>query len=98
ETYPQIKFKSLDFKKLSATKYKLGGNLTIRNVTRFVNWEVTTAGLQKDPWGNTKAGFQAKLTVDRFDYGLKWNTLTETGGAVVGKNVTITVNVEFKKS
>lgn len=98
EKFPQIKFKSKGFKKLKDNKYALNGDLTIRDITKNVDWAVITSGIQKDPWGNTKAGFKATLIINRFDYGLKWNTLTEAGGAVVGKDVTIKVNVEFAKS
>ncbi len=97
EKFPQIKFKSTSFKKLSGNKYLLKGDLTIRDVTKSVSWAVISNGEHKDPWGNVKAGFKASLTVNRLDYGLKWNTLTETGGAVVGSDVKITVNVEFAK-
>lgn len=97
EQFPQIKFKSTGFKKISGNKYALTGNLTIRDITKPVTWAVIGSPTQKDPWGNIKAGFKASVTVNRFDYNLKWNTLTEAGGAVVGKDVTIKVNVEFAK-
>ena len=48
--------------------------------------------------GGTHAGFKAKTTINRFDYNLKWNAATETGGAVVGKEVEITLNIDMKKS
>jgi polyisoprenoid-binding protein YceI len=54
-------------------------------------------GITKDPWGSTKAGFKATATINRLDYGLKWNTLTEAGGAVVGPEVMIKINAEFAK-
>ena len=97
EKYPQIKFKSKSFKKLAGNKYLLTGDLTIRDITKSVSWSVISKPMVKDPWGNNKAGFTASLTVNRFDYNLKWNTLTEAGGAVVGKDVKIKVNVEFAK-
>jgi polyisoprenoid-binding protein YceI len=95
EKFPQMTFKSTSFKKVSGNKYELEGDLTIRDVTKRVKFDVTFGGTIKDPWGNTKAGFKAKGTVNRFDYNLKWNTLTEAGGAVVGKEVEITLNLEF---
>lgn len=98
DKFPQIKFKSKSFKKVDGNKYVLNGDLTIRDITKNVDWAVITSGIQKDPWGNTKAGFKATIIINRFDYGLKWNTLTEAGGAVVGQDVTIKVNVEFAKS
>ncbi|UPT68786.1 MAG: YceI family protein [Sphingobacteriales bacterium JAD_PAG50586_3] len=97
DKFPNIKFKSTKFKKLAGNKYLLTGDLTIRDITKSVSWSVVSKPTVKDPWGNIKAGFTASLTVNRFDYNLKWNTLTEAGGAVVGKDVNIKVNVEFAK-
>jgi polyisoprenoid-binding protein YceI len=51
----------------------------------------------KDPWGNTKAGFKITGELNRFDYGLKFNALTELGGAVVGETVRLNINIEVDK-
>jgi polyisoprenoid-binding protein YceI len=95
EKYPQMSFKSVSLKKVSGNKYVLEGDLTIRDITKRVKFDVTYGGTVKDPWGNTKAGFKATGKINRFDYNLKWNTLTEAGGAVVGKEVSITINLEL---
>jgi polyisoprenoid-binding protein YceI len=95
EKYPKMTFKSILMKKTGDKKYELFGNLTIRDVTKKVKFIVTYGGTVKDPWGNTKAGFKATATINRLEYGLKWNTLTEAGGAVVGSDVTININAEF---
>jgi len=97
EKFPTMTFKSVSFKKVSGNKYALLGDLTIRDVTKRVTFDVIYGGTVKDPYGNIKAGFKATTVIDRFDYGLKWNALIETGGAAVGKDVTITVNVELAK-
>ncbi|MDB5232160.1 MAG: YceI family protein [Chitinophagaceae bacterium] len=96
--YPNMSFKSTAFKKLSGNKYALYGNLTIRNVTKPVKFNVTYGGTGKDGYGNTKAGFKAVAVINRFDYGLKWNTLTEAGGASVGKDITIDLKLEFAQA
>ena len=93
--YPNINFKSTSFKKLSGNKYVLTGNLTIRDKTKPVKFDVVYGGTIKDPYGNNRAGFKATTVVNRFDYDLKWNKLTEAGGAVVGKDVTIDVKLEI---
>jgi polyisoprenoid-binding protein YceI len=98
EKYPQMTFKSVSFKKVSGNKYKLTGNLTIRDVTRSVTFDVTYGGTANDGYGNTKAGFKATAVIDRLDYNLKWNKLTETGGSVVGKDITIDLKLEFAKA
>lgn len=98
ESYPKMTFKSASFKKKSGNKYTLTGDLTIRNVTKKVIFDVTYGGTAKDPYGNTKAGFKATGKINRLEYGLKWNTLTEAGGAVVGKDVNIQLNLQFALS
>ena len=97
EKYPQIKFVSTSFKKISDNKYKLIGNFTMKDVTKPVELAVTYNGTITDPWGNPRAGFKITGTMDRFNYNLKWNSLMEAGGAVVGKNIDILVNVEVVK-
>lgn len=96
EKYPTIKFESTSFKPVSGKKYKLTGNLTIRDVTKPVTFDVTYGGSISTSKGN-KAGFKATTTINRFDYNLKWNNATETGGLVVGKEVEITVKVELNE-
>ncbi len=98
EKYPKMTFKSKSFKKVKGNQYKLVGDLTIRDVTKTVTFDVTFGGVAKDPWGNTKAGFKGTTTIKRLDYKLTWNKLLETGGAVVSDDVVITVNIELNKS
>ncbi len=95
EKYPNMTFVSTSFKKKSGSTYELTGNLTIRDVTKKVTFAVKYGGTTKDPYGNTKAGFKATGSINRLAYGLKWNNLTEAGGAVVGADVDLTVNLEM---
>jgi polyisoprenoid-binding protein YceI len=97
EKFPKISFTSTSFKKLKGNNYELLGNLTIRDVTKAVKLSATYGGSVKDPWGQTKAGFVVKGSIKRLAYGLKWNTLTEIGGAVVSDDVALKINVEFTK-
>ncbi len=97
EKYPQMTFTSTSFKKVKGNIYSLEGNLTIRDVTKKVRFAVVYGGTVTDPWGNVKAGFNASSKVSRKEYGLKWNTLTEAGGAVVGDQVNIILHMEFGK-
>ncbi len=97
ENFPEIRFESASVKKLNNEKYKLSGNLTIKGITKPIELDVTYGGQIKDPWGNTRAGFNVKGSLNRFDYGLKWNNLLETGGAVVGKNINIICDIEVIK-
>jgi polyisoprenoid-binding protein YceI len=96
EKYPKMKFKSKSFKKVSGNKYKLIGDLTIRDVTKTVEFDVVYGGTINDPWGNTKAGFKLMGKINRQDYNLKWNTLTEAT-SVVSNDIEIVVKVELTK-
>jgi polyisoprenoid-binding protein YceI len=94
EKYPTIKFESTSMKPLGNNKYELKGNLTIRDVTKPVTFQVSHGGVIAGGRGR-KAGFKATTTINRFDYNLKWDRATETGGLVVGKEVEVTVKVEL---
>lgn len=98
EQFPKMTFKSVAWKKLDDKRYELEGDLTIRDITRRVTFAVVFGGTIKDPWGNVKAGFKATTTINRFEYGLKWNGLTEAGGMTVGKDVAIVLNLEFTQN
>lgn len=95
EKFPNMTFVGTSFKKKSGSAYELTGDLTIRDVTKKVTFAVKYGGTTKDPYGNTKAGFKATGTINRLQYGLKWNTLTEAGGAVVGSDIDLTINLEM---
>lgn len=97
EKYPQMVFKSKSMKKVSDNKYKLAGDLTIRDVTKQVELDVKYNGTVKDPWGNTKAGFKVTGVIDRFDYNLKWDKSIETGSLVVGKDVELVIDLQLVK-
>lgn len=96
--FDKIAFKSTSFKKTAGNKYVLAGNLTLHGVTKPVKFNVTYGGIAKDGYGNIKAGFKASTVINRFDYGLKWNALTEAGGATVGKDVTLNLKLEFAQN
>ena len=95
--YPQMTFKSTSVKSLGGNKYQLNGNLTIRDVTKPVTFDVTYGGTVKTQMG-TKAGFKAKTTINRFDYNLKWNNALEAGSLVVDKEVEIAINLELNQA
>jgi len=97
DEYPTIDFKGL-LKKADQNIYKLTGPLSIRGVAKNVELGVEFGGIIKDPWGNTKAGFELNGKINRKDFGLSWNALTETGGVVVGEEVKLHLNVELTKS
>lgn len=94
EKNPKLVFDSTGVEMLGKDKAKVKGNLTISGVTKPVTLEVEIAGQVKDPWGNTRTAFEAKTSINRSDFGLKWNQALETGGVVVGEKVDIVAEVE----
>ena len=97
EKFPAITFKSTSVEKTGEDTYKITGDLTIRDVTKQVVLDTKYNGQVTDPMGNVKCGFRATTTIDRFDYGVKWNRAIETGGLIAGKDVHITLLLEFGK-
>lgn len=95
EKYPTLTFKSKSLKKVSDNKYKLTGDLTMRDVTKEVVLDVKFNGLVKDMSGNTRAGFKITGELNRMDYGLKFNALLGTGDAVVGNTVELDINIQL---
>ncbi len=96
EKFPQIKFVSTSFTPLGGNKYKLVGNLTIRDVTKTVTFDVKYGGTV-NMYG-VHAGFKATTTINRQDYNLKFAGKTQSGESIVGDNVDITINADFKKA
>ena len=96
EKFPQMKFQSTSFKPVGGNKYKLDGNLTIRDVTKPVSFDVTYGGSINTQRG-AKIGFKANTTINRFDYNLKWDRATEAGGLVVAKDVVVSINGQFNE-
>jgi polyisoprenoid-binding protein YceI len=99
EKFPNITFKSTRVTKKSHGEFEVEGDLTIHGVTRKVTLGVEAPSApQKDPWGGTRIGVEATTKINRKDFGLVWNATLETGGFMVGDEVTITLDVEFVKS
>jgi polyisoprenoid-binding protein YceI len=97
EKYPEITFVSTKIAAKTKNQFDVTGNLTIRGVTKQITLPVTYLGEEKDPYGNTKAGFETGITISRQDYGLVWNKVLESGGVLVGDTVEIAVNLEAAK-
>jgi len=96
DQFSAITFSQGELKKLGNT-YKLIGNLTIRDFTKAVELDVELGGTAKDPWGNVKAGFEIIGKINRKEFGLTWNALTEAGGMVVGEEVKLQMNIQLVK-
>ncbi len=99
EKFPEMKFESTTLEKTAtANEYKMHGNLTIRDLTKPVVFDLEFAGLvPKDPFGNTKAGFFISGSINRQDFGLKFNVLLGTGNLAVSDKVKINIPVQLLK-
>ncbi|MCB0571979.1 MAG: YceI family protein [Phaeodactylibacter sp.] len=95
EQYPKITFDNGILRKVKGGSYKLQGGLTIRDVTRQVELDVDYNGTVKDPWGNAKAGFEISGQLNRKDFGLVWNAITEAGSMLVAEEVKLAISVQL---
>jgi polyisoprenoid-binding protein YceI len=99
EKFPTLSFKSTRIRLIRDGELAVEGGLTIRGVTRNVSFAVEgPTGAAKDPWGNTRVAVSATAKINRKDFGLTWNTALETGGILVGDEVTIALDVQFVKA
>jgi polyisoprenoid-binding protein YceI len=97
DNHPKIAFNSDHLEKIDVDEYKLYGTLTMRGVSKDVILNVEFGGLTKDPWGNDRAGFSVTGKINRYDFGISFGAVTETGGLLLGDEVKIIANVQFIK-
>lgn len=97
ENHKEISFQSTSFKQKDDDEYELKGILTIKGISKEVSLAVEFGGINKDPWGNEKAGFSINGKINRKDWGLNWNAALETGGVLVSEDVKIAGEVQFVK-
>jgi len=99
DKFPILSFKSTHVSKTGEAELAVDGDLSIHGVTRKALFEVEGPSAPiKDPWGSTRIGISATTRIHRKDFGLTWNAALETGGIMVGEEVTITLDVEFIKA
>lgn len=96
-TFPTMTLVSTGFDK-SGDDFVMHADLTIRGVTKSVDFELEFTGVGQDPWGNTRAGFGATTTINRKDFGIEWNAALETGGVLVGDKIQIEIDAQIVKS
>ena len=94
--YPRISFQSTSFKK-DGDDYQLRGDLTIKDITKPVTLDVEYGGSATDFYGNEKAGFEITGKINRKDFGLTWDGVTEAGAIVVGEDIKLSINLQFAK-
>lgn len=94
EQYPEWNFTSKSLTQ-SGEEFTLTGDLTIKGVTKEVEFDVEFNGIARDPFGLLRAGLEAKTVISRKDFGITWNAALETGGVLVGDKVTINLDLSF---
>ena len=97
DTYPKITFTSTSISKTGADTYQVVGDLTIKGVTKSIDFEVELSGPVKDPWGNTRVGLEGRTEVNRKDWGITWNAPLEAGGILVSDKMTLEFEVSAVK-
>jgi polyisoprenoid-binding protein YceI len=96
--HPNLRYASRRIERLGTNELRVVGDLTIAGVTREVPLDVSYGGHAKDPWGNEKALFSARATIERQAFGLGWNQLLEAGGVLVGDRVEIEIELQAVKA
>ncbi len=93
DNHPKLTFTSTSISAVDATTYRVTGDLTIKDVTREVTFDLTFTGAATDPFGNERIGFEGEVAVNRKDWNLTWNAALEAGGVLVSENVTLEFEV-----
>ncbi len=93
EAHPTIDFVSTGVR-VEGGDFKVDGNLTMRGITNRVTFDFDFGGFGGDPYGNYKGGATAKTVINREDFGLAYNAALETGGVLLGEQVTITLELQ----
>lgn len=97
EKYGELKFTGTSLNRVDDEHYLLKGILEIKDIQKEVSFDVEFGGINKDPWGNTKAGFSLNGKINRKDWELNWNAALEAGGVMVSDEVRISADVQFVK-
>jgi polyisoprenoid-binding protein YceI len=98
ERFPEITFRSTVVEHIEGDRWRITGDLTIRDITREVVLDTEYEGQIKDAYGKQRAAFSADTELNRKDFGLNWNGLIEAGGVVVGDKVRVTLNIAAVRS
>jgi len=96
--HPHIRFHSTRISRTRDDVFAVEGALTIRGVTRPITLTVHRGGRARDPWGAERVAYSATTTISRKDFGLNWNQVLETGGVLVGDEVTISIDLELVRA
>ena len=90
-----MRFNSKTVEQIDVKTYNITGDLTIRGITKTVVFKSIYGGTITGTLGKTRSDWQASTTINRFDFGLKWDEIIETGGLIVGKEIRIKLDAQF---
>ncbi len=94
DLYPKIIFESTSFVNVGGSDYKMIGNLTLKGVTKPIELNVEYGGAQDNGHGILKHGFEVTGIINRMEFGMTWNKLTDTGGLGLGENIKLIANIQ----
>jgi polyisoprenoid-binding protein YceI len=95
--FPEITFVSDRVDQVDEGHFIVSGSVTIRGITREVSIPIDFMGVERDPMGNLRAGFEGSRRINRQDFGLKWNTTLDSGGVLVSDKITLEFEVSAIK-
>ncbi len=98
DLYPQITFESTSFTNVGGDDYKMAGNLTLKGVTKPIELNVEYGGSEDNGHGVLKHGFEVTGVINRMEFGMTWNTLTDTGGLGLGESIKLIANIQIAES
>ncbi len=97
ETYPELTYRSTGIEALGDDRYKVTGDLTIKDVTKSVTLDVEYTGAAVDPYANVRIGLEGRTVVNRKDWGVNWNAPLEAGGVLVGEKIILEIDISAIK-
>ncbi len=95
--FPEITFVSDRVDQVDEGHFIVSGEVTIRGITREISIPIDFVGVERDPMGNLRAGFEGSRRINRQDFGLKWNTNLDSGGVLVSDKITLEFEVSAIK-
>ena len=98
EKWPEIRFESTQIEEVEDRAYMVSGNLTIRDITKFVTIPIELIGVQTDAFGALRAGFEGSRRINRRDFGLEWNMPLDSGGMLVSEKISLEFEISAIKS
>lgn len=97
DLYPQITFESTSFVNKGGSHFKMVGDLTLKGVTKSVELDVDYGGSQRSAQGVVKHGFEVTGTINRKEFGMSWNVLTDTGNLGLGEDIKLVANIQVSE-